>query len=895
MTDFLKGNTPATIYQQLLGVGSAADHAGLTASLKSVFTDDGSGASNASSFKLSTSALRIESSNQLRFRDDAIYIYSSGDTIMNLVADGEIDLATATVDVNATTSCTIDNTNTSNGVQIGAGVSGMPITLGHSTSETTVADNLTVTGTTAHTGVVTMATGVKLQFVDGNEYLSGNSSNLTLGASADINLTATSDVNLPASVGLTFGADTEKIEGTGSNVLALVAGGALNVTGAAASTWKTTSGTILIDSEAAAVTVDGHGGVNIAGTNGSEVDITTTGAVDINSAGFTLDGTTLSIDGTDDSNVTVTGSGKDLTLSVAGGGTQQLVMSSAGTAANAVVLESKAGGIDILASGAASSEDIDIVATGSSVNISSSENAADAIVLSASAGGIDITSSGSAGEDIDISTSSSVNVTSTENAANAIYLRANGGTSETIKVHADQGTGDDSIYVLSDVGGISIESGKTGAITNMASDSASSITNAVIRIGTDTANCDIAIGNGTSDVLIQDNLKVGGDLYVVGTQTYTALAVSAGTISRITLSNTDEENGAGGRDTELLFKGELGAGTVHELAAITVSHQGSSADMHGQMHFRLNDSSSGASLASIDGADDVLTLTYDKTATFGGAIAAGTNVITGGQVNADNLRLDGNVLSSTDANGDITLTANGTGGIMMLNTNAPGEDSVSIGNNANADGNKALALGRAARASATDSVSIGDTNTASGANSVAIGDTNTASATGSIAIGASNTSSGSFSTALGYRGKADRRGEVSFSANYFASVGDTRCCMFHELDTLTMSSSWQSINGGTGGITFESDTVACGQVIIVGSITGAGTCAGYIIDFLAKNDGGTYSVVAQADQPVIHESDANLNAQIAIDSNTLVAQVTDSSSTNSMKWSAFWKLVQHTF
>jgi hypothetical protein len=893
MTDFLKGNTPATIYKQLLGVGGADDHSGLTATLKQVFTDDGAGASNASSLKISTTALRVESSNQLRFRDDAIYIYSSADTVLNLIADGEIDLATATIDVNATTSCTIDNTNTSNGVQIGAGVSGMPITLGHSTSETTVADNLTVTGTTAHTGAVTVATGVKMQFVDGNEFLSGDSSHLTIGSSGNILLNATSDVKLPNDVGLVFGDTGEKIEGNGTK-LDIISSGALELTGAANSIWKTTSGSINIDSEASTVEVDGHSGVTIQG-NAAEIDIVTSGAVDIDSAGFTLDGTTLSIDGTDDSNVTVTGSGKDLTLSVAGGGTQQLVMSSAGTAANAVVLESKAGGIDILASGAASSEDIDIVATGSSVNISSSENAADAIVLSASAGGIDITSSGSAGEDIDISTSSSVNVTSTENAANAIYLRANGGTSETIKVHADQGTGDDSIYVLSDVGGISIESGKTGAITNMASDSASSITNAVIRIGTDTANCDIAIGNGTSDVLIQDNLKVGGDLYVVGTQTYTALAVSAGTISRITLSNTDEENGAGGRDTELLFKGELGAGTVHELAAITVSHQGSSADMHGQMHFRLNDSSSGASLASIDGADDVLTLTYDKTATFGGAIAAGTNVITGGQVNADNLRLDGNVLSSTDSNGDITLTANGTGGIMMLNTNAPGEDSVSIGNNANADGDKALALGRAARASATDSVSIGDTNTASGANSVAIGDTNTASALGSIAIGASNTSSGSRSTALGYRGKADRRGEVSFSANYFAAVGDTRCCMFHELDTLTMSSSWQSINGGTGGITFESDTVACGQVIIVGSITGAGTCAGYIIDFLAKNDGGTYSVVAQADQPVIHESDANLNAQIAIDSNTLVAQVTDSSSTNSMKWSAFWKLVQHTF
>ena len=875
MTDFLKGNTPATIYQQLLGVGGAADHAGLTASLKSVFTDDGSGASNASSFKLSTSALRIESSNQLRFRDDAIYIYSSGDTIMNLVADGEIDLATATVDINATTACTIDNTNTSNGVQIGVGVSGMPITLGHSTSETTVADNLTVSGTTAHTGVVTMASGVKLQFVDGNEYLSGDSTNLTLGASADINLTATTDINIPVNVGLTFGDDGEKIEGDGTN-LAVASSGALNLTGAAASTWKTTSGSINIDSEASTVEVDGHSGVNIVG-NAAEVDITTSGAVDINSGAFTIDGVALSIDGTDDSNVTVTGSGKDLTLSAAGGGTQQLVMSSAGTAANAVVLESKAGGIDILASGAAASEDIDIVATGSSVNISSSENVTDAIVLNASAGGIDVTA-GSA-EDIDITGSGGVNITSTENDASSIYLHANGGTSETIKIYSDQGTGAASVYLLSDAGGITIDGD----------------TDHGVKIGTNVSGHPITIGHSTSEVTIGDNCTVTGDLSVSGSIAYGALAVSSGTISRITLSNTDEQNTAGGRDSELLFKGELGAGTVHELGAITVSHQGGSADMHGQMHFRLNDSSSGASLAAIDGADDVLTLTYDKTATFGGAIAAGTNTVTCGRVDADNVRIDANTISTSDSNGDLGISPNGTGGIMALNTNAPGDYSIGLGNGANADGGYAFAVGRSARAQGDDSVSIGDTNVASGANTVAIGEGNTASGVGSVAIGASNTSSGARSTALGYRGKADRKSEVSFSANYFAAVGDTRCCMFHEFDTLTMSSSWQSIDGGTGGITFENDTVACGQVIIVGSITGAGTCAGYIIDFLAKNDGGTYSVVAQGDQPVIHESDANLNAQVAIDSNKLVAQVTDSSSTNSMKWTAFWKLAQHTF
>ena len=634
MTDFLKGNTPATIYKQLLGVGGADDHSGLTATLKQVFTDDGAGASNASSLKISTTALRVESSNQLRFRDDAIYIYSSADTVLNLIADGEIDLATATVDVNATTSCTIDNTNTSNGVQIGAGVSGMPITLGHSTSETTVADNLTVTGTTAHTGAVTVATGVKMQFVDGNEFLSGDSSHLTIGSSGNILLNATSDVKLPNDVGLVFGDTGEKIEGNGTK-LDIISSGALELTGAANSIWKTTSGSINIDSEASTVEVDGHSGVTIQG-NAAEIDIVTSGAVDIDSAGFTLDGTTLSIDGTDDSNVTVTGSGKDLTLSVAGGGTQQLVMSSAGTAANAVVLESKAGGIDILASGAASSEDIDIVATGSSVNISSSENAADAIVLSASAGGIDITSSGSAGEDIDISTSSSVNVTSTENAANAIYLRANGGTSETIKVHADQGTGDDSIYVLSDVGGISIESGKTGAITNMASDSASSITNAVIRIGTDTANCDIAIGNGTSDVLIQDNLKVGGDLHVAGAISYTDFTISKSSGTTAVYDNQNHTDSDGGRDTTFKFTGEKGSGaSVDDMAHIVVSHDGSSADEKGKIEFKTNAGSEGTSPTA------ALTLSADNTATFSGAIAAGTQTITCGRIDADNIRLDG--------------------------------------------------------------------------------------------------------------------------------------------------------------------------------------------------------------------------------------------------------------
>ena len=48
---------------------------------------------------------------------------------------------------------------------------------------------------------------------------------MTINSGADINLTATGDVNIPAQIGLTFGADTEKIEVDGSNNMSIIANG----------------------------------------------------------------------------------------------------------------------------------------------------------------------------------------------------------------------------------------------------------------------------------------------------------------------------------------------------------------------------------------------------------------------------------------------------------------------------------------------------------------------------------------------------------------------------------------------------------------------------------------------------------------------------------------------
>jgi hypothetical protein len=105
-------------------------------------------------------------------------------------------------------------------------------------------------------------------------------------------------------------------------------------------------------------------------------------------------------------------------------GTGKLVLSSAGTAEDALTISTSAGGINITNGGAAAGEDIDIAGTLASVNVTSAESAADAIVLNASLGGVQILASGAAdAEDILLTaTGSSIFLTSTQAAADAIKL-----------------------------------------------------------------------------------------------------------------------------------------------------------------------------------------------------------------------------------------------------------------------------------------------------------------------------------------------------------------------------------------------------------------------------------------------------------------------------------------
>ena len=81
-------------------------------------------------------------------------VSGAADLNNNLTVDG------ATISLDATTSLNIDNSNTSNGITIGTATSGVPISIGHTTSEVTINDNLTVTGNLTVDGTTTTDTNV---------------------------------------------------------------------------------------------------------------------------------------------------------------------------------------------------------------------------------------------------------------------------------------------------------------------------------------------------------------------------------------------------------------------------------------------------------------------------------------------------------------------------------------------------------------------------------------------------------------------------------------------------------------------------------------------------------------------------------------------------------------
>ena len=171
------------------------------------------------------------------------------------------------------------------------------------------------------------------------------------------------------------------------------------------------------------------GPLTLSTTSSGTLSVTSVAALNLSSTTGAWDATTLSLDGTDDSNLTVTGAGKTLTLEAAGGTTNQVIINSAGTGAGAIDVNATAGGmeidtltgfsIDVTAATTASNitvtgadqeaEDLTIAVVGAlgdlilSSGDDASITAADDLALATTDGGIGLTAGGGTNGDINLS------------------------------------------------------------------------------------------------------------------------------------------------------------------------------------------------------------------------------------------------------------------------------------------------------------------------------------------------------------------------------------------------------------------------------------------------------------------------------------------------------------
>ena len=235
-------------------------------------------------------------------------------------------------------------------------------------------------------------------------------------------------------------------------------------------------------SNVADIDVDADGEVLIDGAVGLKLGTNADKPVDI-------DASTLQVDASDDSNITVSGAAKNLVVAVSGGGAQRVDIGSAGTGTNAVDINATAGGVDIDAAGAfdVQAATMSMDATGvanltvtaaadaadltismlndgtprnSSIIVDSAGTGADAIKLNASAGGIDVDTTATLAVDANalvmaLADSSSIILTSSE-AAEDLTIQQVGGNDSGIHILA-AGTGADAIKLAAAGGGVDVD------------------------------------------------------------------------------------------------------------------------------------------------------------------------------------------------------------------------------------------------------------------------------------------------------------------------------------------------------------------------------------------------------------------------------------------------------
>ncbi len=402
----------------------------------------------------------------------------------------------------------------------------------------------------------------------------------------------------------------------------------------------------------------------------------------------------ITIDSTGASHFTVTGAFDNTFSSTAG----SINISGGEAVADAINIDAVSGGLDV---------DVAL-----QMNLDSSQAAINAIRINASAGtggididagsgGITIDSTGAfsidgaaasnittTGAGIDLTLSSvlgSVLVSSTEDTALAIYLHANGGTSETIRLHADQGTGVASINIGSDVGGVTIAGGLG--------------TTDAVNITASTAGGGIDIDSSTGGFIVDTTGAVSLDSALASNVTVTGAAVDltissvggsvviTGTEAAVDAVQINGNTGAGGID--------INAGT----GGITIDSGGlMSLDAAGTTNltttgaFDLTVESTLGSLV-LKGGEAVVDAIQLTTAVGGGIdVNAGTSGMTIDSTGL--LSIDSAGTTNLTTTGAFDLTVQSTAGAVNIISGEANLDSINV---TSAGGMNIVATGAAAK------------------------------------------------------------------------------------------------------------------------------------------------------------------------------------------------------
>jgi hypothetical protein len=351
-------------------------------------------------------------------------------------------------------------------------------------------DNLTLTHSS---NALTLSGSDKLQFGDDGTYIhQSEDSVLDLVSDGELELNATTEVEI----------NTVLVDVNADGAVTIDAGDDSNIT---------VTGSLDVDASAA-LTIDSATSISI-GTD-KPIDINST-TLDIDASdAVTIDGTSISIDGNLNSNLTVTGIGQSLTLEATGGGTQQVVINSAGTSTSAVDINATAGGIDIDAFGA--------LAIDSATSISIGTNADKPVAIDSTTFDLDASSTviiDGTGVSIDGTLDSNFTV---DGSGQSLNLTVSGGGTQVLSLDS-AGTGTNAIDINATGGGVDIVAAANVSMLAATSFVAQGNTSATFGDDTEQIAYD---GSGNLDIdAVTVHLDSSGDINIL----------AAGSASHITI------------------------------------------------------------------------------------------------------------------------------------------------------------------------------------------------------------------------------------------------------------------------------------------------------------------------------------------------------------------------